>query len=685
MKDGIGSTPHPCLRVDDGVACSPGPAIHALYTHESVDARHEAGMTTMTDMPDDKAAHRGRKFRGKRLKTSLPRPEAETPLPAQGRRAHRQGDRAGRARLAPRGRGLDRGGPRVGERRGDPSPALNVDAERTASPSTASRCRSASARGCSCSTSRAASSPPAPTRTAARPSSARCRRTCRALSRVGRLDMNTEGLLLLTNDGGLARALELPATGWLRRYRVRAYGKVLQHRLDGLRNGITVDGIRYGAIEATLDREQGDNVWITFAMREGKNREIRNVLGELGLKVNRLIRLSYGPFQLGDLPAGAVEEVKTRHAARAARRAACGDGRARIFPGRSWSGRLKPRRKDCCPVSLRRAKRVRPSRARRRADGADRSERQRPRASARCPTNGIVAVHPSRPGCAGHLDDGERTKSAEARGSDERRGLRSEAGAEEPSAAPSKGDGESRNRRQASRQASRRTIIRASNEQPRIAGRVAGRDRSPGSTSNRKPGGRADADRRRQARRAHAARAEIAGDPADLRPAARGAVQHPPAFLRRSGRAARACSTCSPAPARWASRRCRAARPSCCSSTTARRRARCCAAMSMRWARAARARSIAATPPGSGRCAPLAPFSLAFLDPPYGKGLAEQALGVGARRRMAHAGCVDRRRGGGGRGFRAPEGFEEIERRDYGDTQLRSCERVSRAAEGAKR
>ena len=129
---------------------------------------------------------------------------------------------------------------------------------------------------------------------------------------VGRLDMNTEGLLLLTNDGGLARALELPATGWLRRYRVRAYGKVLQHRLDGLRSGITVDGVRYGAIEATLDREQGDNSWITFAMREGKNREIRNVLGELGLKVNRLIRLSYGPFQLGDLPAGAVEEIKTR-------------------------------------------------------------------------------------------------------------------------------------------------------------------------------------------------------------------------------------------------------------------------------------------------------------------------------------------------------------------------------------
>ena len=129
---------------------------------------------------------------------------------------------------------------------------------------------------------------------------------------IGRLDLNTEGLLLLTNDGGLARALELPATGWLRRYRVRAHGKITQAQLDGLRHGIEVDGIRYGAIEATLDREQGSNVWLTFAMREGKNREIRNVLGHLGLAVNRLIRVSYGPFQLGDLPDGAVEEVKTR-------------------------------------------------------------------------------------------------------------------------------------------------------------------------------------------------------------------------------------------------------------------------------------------------------------------------------------------------------------------------------------
>ena len=129
---------------------------------------------------------------------------------------------------------------------------------------------------------------------------------------VGRLDLNTEGLLLLTNDGGLARVLELPQTAWLRRYRVRAFGKVTQQQLDGLRNGVTIDGVRYGPIEAVLDREQGSNVWITFSIREGKNREVRNVLRHLDLHVNRLIRLSFGPFQLSELASGAVEEVKTR-------------------------------------------------------------------------------------------------------------------------------------------------------------------------------------------------------------------------------------------------------------------------------------------------------------------------------------------------------------------------------------
>ncbi|WMT91417.1 pseudouridine synthase [Pelagibacterium sp. H642] len=129
---------------------------------------------------------------------------------------------------------------------------------------------------------------------------------------VGRLDFNTEGLLLLTNDGGLKRTLELPATGWVRRYRVRAFGSVTQEQLDGLAKGITVEGVDYGPIEAVLDSSTGSNVWLTVSLREGKNREVRNVLGALGLEVNRLIRLSYGPFQLGDLPSGSVEKVKTR-------------------------------------------------------------------------------------------------------------------------------------------------------------------------------------------------------------------------------------------------------------------------------------------------------------------------------------------------------------------------------------
>lgn len=129
---------------------------------------------------------------------------------------------------------------------------------------------------------------------------------------VGRLDINTEGLLLLTNDGGLKRVLELPSTGWLRRYRVRAFGSVSQAQLDALKDGITVEGVNYGPIEATLEREQGSNVWIVVGLREGKNREVKNVLGALGLEVNRLIRVSYGPFQLGELKEGGIEVVKAK-------------------------------------------------------------------------------------------------------------------------------------------------------------------------------------------------------------------------------------------------------------------------------------------------------------------------------------------------------------------------------------
>jgi len=133
---------------------------------------------------------------------------------------------------------------------------------------------------------------------------------------VGRLDFNTEGLLLLTNDGELARALELPASGIIRRYRARARGRVTQEKLDALKAGITVEGVNYGSIEASLDKAKegpmGANLWITLALTEGKNREVRRVLEHLGLTVNRLIRLSYGPFLLGELERGAAEEVGPR-------------------------------------------------------------------------------------------------------------------------------------------------------------------------------------------------------------------------------------------------------------------------------------------------------------------------------------------------------------------------------------
>lgn len=126
---------------------------------------------------------------------------------------------------------------------------------------------------------------------------------------VGRLDLTTEGLLLLTNDGALARLLELPSTGWTRRYRVRAYGRIAQKELDALAEGVDVDGVRYGPIRATLDQTQGGNQWITMSITEGKNREVRRIMEYLGLRVNRLIRIAYGPFQLGALKEDGIEEV----------------------------------------------------------------------------------------------------------------------------------------------------------------------------------------------------------------------------------------------------------------------------------------------------------------------------------------------------------------------------------------
>jgi 23S rRNA pseudouridine2605 synthase len=126
---------------------------------------------------------------------------------------------------------------------------------------------------------------------------------------VGRLDMNTEGLLLLTTDGALKRTLELPSTGVPRTYRVRAYGNIHQKTLENLIDGITVEGVHYGPIDASIERRTGRNLWILMTLTEGKNREIRRVLEHLGLQVSRLIRVSYGPIDLGDLPPRGIDEV----------------------------------------------------------------------------------------------------------------------------------------------------------------------------------------------------------------------------------------------------------------------------------------------------------------------------------------------------------------------------------------
>lgn len=132
------------------------------------------------------------------------------------------------------------------------------------------------------------------------------------LMTIGRLDINTEGLLLLTNDGGLSRYLEHPSTGWKRRYRVRAHGSVTQDRLDKLQDGLIHEGVEYGPIEAELEKQQGGNCWLIVSIREGKNREVRHIMESLGMQVNRLIRMSYGPFQLGSLQKSHVQKISNK-------------------------------------------------------------------------------------------------------------------------------------------------------------------------------------------------------------------------------------------------------------------------------------------------------------------------------------------------------------------------------------
>ncbi|HVT26275.1 MAG TPA: pseudouridine synthase, partial [Rhizomicrobium sp.] len=129
---------------------------------------------------------------------------------------------------------------------------------------------------------------------------------------IGRLDINSEGLLLLTNDGALARQLELPAAGWIRKYRVRLFGKVTQADLDRLAEGVTIAGVKYGPVIADLERSKGMYAWASVSLKEGKNREVKRLMESLGLKVARLIRVQYGPFHLGQLPEGAADEISAK-------------------------------------------------------------------------------------------------------------------------------------------------------------------------------------------------------------------------------------------------------------------------------------------------------------------------------------------------------------------------------------
>jgi 23S rRNA pseudouridine2605 synthase len=363
--------------------------------------------------PDAGGPHRGREFRGKRLRTRLPRPQAEAP-PQEPKSAERIAKVMARAGVCSRreaeawitaGRVAVNGTVVA-------SPALNVTPLDRVS----------------------VDGKPLPTRertrlflfhkprglvttsadTHGRPTifGALSRDMPRVVS-VGRLDLNTEGLLLLTNDGGLARALELPSTGWLRRYRVRAHGKVTQPQLDALRAGITVDGVRYGGIEAMLDRAQGANTWLTFAMREGKNREIRNVLGALGLQVNRLIRVSYGPFQLGELPEGAAMEVKTR-----ALREQLGE-RIAALAGADFSGPLVERaEREPVPTSPRPPE-VRPRASAARPGGASKGDGPRPGNERVAKSGGRPSFEgrPRRTAQDGRKQPGVRHKHSPSRGS----------------------------------------------------------------------------------------------------------------------------------------------------------------------------------------------------------------------------------------------------------------------------
>ena len=457
------------------------------------------------------------------------------------------------------------------------------------------------------------------------------------LMSVGRLDIGTEGLLLLTNDGGLARVLELPDTQWLRRYRVRAHGRVTQTELDRLRDGISIDGVNYGPIEATLDREQGANVWLSFAIREGKNREVRNVLGHLGLQVNRLIRVAFGPFDLGELRDGATAEVETpalreQLGEAIADRAGCdfiSPIVEREATPRSREQRREERRpprgqdrwrgeRELAPAASRQTPRPRltpPSRPSSFQGDGERERGDAPRGDkpfrrSRTPRDDRPEKPPGRPrrGHAWRKDDaplrrtyrGSRRddlKIADEARPDKRAGLLKDRkgrrilverfGTKKPKPEPAEQPGSGRRARRRAiglpdhGRHGRRVIHppgrgrhgRRAIRHPAATVTAASTAAAATAAHAARPGS-VNADRRRPARRAHPGGAEIAGDPAHRRPVARVALQHPGPRPSATPSPGHACSTCSPGPAHSASKRCRAAPGLRCSSTTARRRAR---------------------------------------------------------------------------------------------------------------
>ena len=394
---------------------------------------------------------------------------------------------------------------------------------RPRSRSTASRCPSASGPACSCSTSRAASSPRRATPRAGRRSSTPCPRTCPASSSIGRLDINTEGLLLLTNDGGLARVLELPATGWLRRYRVRANGEIDQAAARRAGDGITIDGVDYAGIEATLDRVQGANVWLTMGLREGKNREIKRVLEHLGLAVNRLIRISFGPFQLGELAEGAVERCRP---------ACCATSSARRWPPRPASTSTSGARRRAGPAAAARPEAstdagrpapLRPPRAHMSALRAAREEAARRRPAAhRARRHGGPqgtrrqgrARHPGRAGAARDGDSRNARRFAA--------GTRTAAGARRPAPMPAAGPSAPA-RRQAPPSGfgeatalscdARRQVpaTRGSARRARVERQALRPDRSPGRRSARRKSGQTPRRERHAGRRGQAPWRRAAG------------------------------------------------------------------------------------------------------------------------------------------------------------------------------